>query len=163
MLRASLSVGILLALLGFAGVPAGADSGGGSGSADPATSVYTEEIPAAGGTSGKGSNGAAAPSDAATSVYTEQIPAAGGTASGSSTRPSARNLEQLLTSPTLGAPDRVQPLRGNSADTTYGTFSFQTVREVAGIGTARLAGLLAVLVLISAALGAAALLRFARR
>jgi len=125
--------------------------------------VYVEQIPAAGGTANGGSNGpngTATSSDPATSVYVEQVPAAGGVA-GSSTQPSAAlSLRQLLTSPALGAPQRTQPLPGNSTGTTYGTFSFQTVREVAGVGTTRLAGLLGVLVLISGALAAAVFRRF---
>jgi hypothetical protein len=156
MLRASFSVATLLALLGLAfAVPAGA--GGDSGS--PATSIYTEQAPAA-----SGSSGGAAGYDAATSVYSEQISGAGGIVARSSSRRAApRSLKALLTSPSLGAPRQVQPLPGEKEGKTYGTFSFQTVREVAGVGTARLAGLLGVLVLISVGLGTAALSRLPKR
>jgi hypothetical protein len=158
MLRASFSLATLLALLGLVfAVPAGGVPGGDSDS--PATSVYTEQAPAA-----SGSSGGAAAHNAAISVYTEQVSGAGGTVGRSSSRRAApRSLKALLTSSSLGAPRRVQPLPGEKEGKTYGTFSFQTVREVAGVGAARLAGLLAVLVLISVGLGAAALSRLSKR
>ena len=136
MLRASFSLATLLALLGLVfAVPVGAGGDPGVDSGSPATSVYTEQISGAGGITRGSSNRRAAP----------------------------RSLKALLTSSSLGAPRRVQPLPGEKEGKTYGTFSFQTVREVAGVGTARLAGLLAVLVLISAGLGAAALSRLQKR
>jgi hypothetical protein len=98
--------------------------------------------------------------DAAASIYVEHVPAAGGTSGESGA--AARNLAQLLTSPTLGAPQRAEPLPGGT-DTAYGTFSFETVREVAGIGTARLAVLLAVLILITVTVGATAFTRLSKR
>ncbi len=160
MLRASFSLATLLALLSLVfAVPVGAGGDSGRDSGSPATSVYTEQVPAA-----RGSSGGAAAFNAATDVYTEQVPAAGGIAGRSSSRRAApRSLKALLTSSSLGAPRRVQPLPGEKEGKTYGTFSFQTVREVAGVGTARVAGLLGVLVLISVGLGTAALSRLPKR
>jgi hypothetical protein len=103
---------------------------------------------------------AAAPDDAATSIYVEQVPVAGGTSGGAGS--GTESLEQLLTSPALGAPQRVQSPPG-AADRPYGTFSVRTVREVAGVGTARLAVLLAVLALTALTLGTAALRSAPRR
>jgi hypothetical protein len=106
---------------------------------------------------------APAAQDPATAFYTEQVPAAGGSSAGASTStPRARTLEQLLTSPSLGGPQQVQPRPGD-AGTSYGSFSFQTVREVAGVGTARFAVLLAALFLVSVVLAATALSRLQRR
>jgi hypothetical protein len=158
-LRGSVKAGVagtFLALVLPASAFAASGAGGAPASDDAATSIYVEHVPAAGGTPGEERNRAAASDDAATSIYVEPPPGTPGTAGLSNRASGAKSLEQLLTSPTLGAPQRVQPLPGDT-DAAYGTFSFQTVREVAGVGTARLAGLLAALALIALTLGAAAL------
>jgi hypothetical protein len=131
---------------------------------NPATAVYEEDVPGAGGKATTGSGAGTSPTgNAALDVYTEQVPAAGGSSASSSTStPRARTLEQLLTSSSLGGPQQVQPRPGDTG-TSYGSFSFQTVREVAGVGTARFAVLLAALFLISVVLAATALSRLQRR
>jgi hypothetical protein len=142
---------LLLPASGFAG----------SSQSDPATSIYVEHPPSAAGTSGAGRKTSASPRDAATSIYVEQPPAATGTGS-TSTSSGAKSLEQLLTSPTLGAPQAVQPIPGDVSGSD-GTFSFATVRAVAGVGTARLVALLAALVLITVTIGATAISTLSKR
>jgi hypothetical protein len=141
--------GTILSLVLPAATFAASGPGGDPASDDAATSIYVEHV-------------ASASDDAATSIYVERPAGTPGTAASSKRASGATSLEQLLTSPTLGAPQRVQPASGG-IDKAYGTFSFQTVREVAGIGTARLAGLVAVLALSAFILGAAALVRLSKR
>ena len=157
----SVAVFVLALSIPTAGVAA--PGGGGPPSADdPATSIYVEQVPAAAGSStARVGTGASSGEDAATSIYTERPPTAGGVAD-STQQARAKSLEELLTSPTLGAPERVRPLPGDDIASS-GTFSFDTVREVAGVGTARFAALLVVLALITVTLGATALTTFSRR
>ena len=152
---------MLLALALPALASAGSGPGGTPATDDAATSIYVEHVPVAGGTSGQKRNPPPAADDAATSIYVERPPGTPGTAASSKPASGAKNLEQLLTSPTLGAPQRVQPAPGGT-DTAHGTFSVQTVREVAGVGTARLVALLAVLALIALTLGAAAVISLSK-
>jgi hypothetical protein len=162
--RASVKAGVagaLLVLLLPSMTLAASGTGGTPSSDDAAASIYVEHVPAADGSSEKRTNTGRS-EDAATSIYVEHPAGASGSPGSSGARPASRGLEQLLTSPTLGAPQRVQPLPGGT-DTAYGTFSFQTVREVAGIGTARLAVLLAVLILITVTVCATALTRLSKR
>ena len=161
MVRALFRAAVLLAVVTLVlAASAGADSSGASATTDPAVAAYVEEVPTASGTPGHGSSGAAASTDPAVAAYEEEVPTAGGSASGSSAHnPATLGLGELLTSPTLGAPQSVQPISGDASIDAYGTFSLQTVREVAGIGTARVVSLLAILLLISGALAFAAVTR----
>jgi hypothetical protein len=164
MSRGSVTAGVagaLLALLSPSTALPASGTGGTPPSDDAAAAIYVEHVPAAGGGSEKRASTSTS-EDAATSIYVERPAGASGSAGSANAGPGATGLGQLLTSPTLGAPQRIQPLPGGT-DTAYGTFSFQTVREVAGVGTARLAVLLAVLVLITVTVCATALTRLSKR
>ena len=159
MLRRGLTVTIALAALTVS-----ASSVAGTRSAppsNPATSVYVEEVPGAAGTA----NGMSPSSDPATSVYVEQVPAAGGASGGgqSGQGAGAQSLRQLLVSSSLGAPPRTRPSAVGTTGSSFGTLSFETIRAVAGVGTARFVALLVVLALTTVVLSRTALRHHGRR
>jgi hypothetical protein len=153
----AVAAAVAVALSSISAFPASAASGGSR--QDPALAQYVEQIP----TAGKGGERPAA--SPASTGQESTLPAKIDNALAREGRAGSM-LKKVATSPGLGAP--VGALAGGAkvapgSEDTAKTFSLATVRSVAGVGGARLVGLLVAIALISVALAAAVFSRSAKR